>query len=44
MAAEDAKRVFEPFFRGDQACIRQIPGNGLGMSIIGAGTKVTVIL
>ncbi|MEL7623007.1 MAG: HAMP domain-containing sensor histidine kinase [Clostridiales bacterium] len=36
MAAEDAARVFEPFFRGDQACIRQIPGNGLGMSIIGA--------
>ena len=35
MSEEDAERVFEPFFRaGGDSVIRQIPGNGLGMSII----------
>ncbi|SHN72416.1 sensor histidine kinase [Desulfitobacterium chlororespirans] len=34
MSEEEAERVFEPFFRADRSCIRQIPGNGLGMSII----------
>lgn len=34
MTEEDAARAFEPFFRADPSRLQQIPGNGLGMSII----------
>ncbi|WP_349946368.1 HAMP domain-containing sensor histidine kinase [Lacrimispora sp. BS-2] len=36
MTEEDAARAFEPFFRADRSRLQQIPGNGLGMSIIQA--------
>ena len=34
MSEEEIQQVFEPFFRANRRGIRQIPGNGLGMSII----------
>lgn len=34
MSEEDTERAFEPFFRADRSCVRQTPGNGLGMPII----------
>ena len=34
MTEVDAARAFEPFFRADHSRLQQIPGNGLGMSII----------
>ncbi|GLC82292.1 sensor histidine kinase [Lacrimispora brassicae] len=34
MTEEDAARAFEPFFRAEHSRLQQIPGNGLGMSII----------
>lgn len=34
MTEEDTARIFEPFFRADSSRLRQIPGNGLGMSVI----------
>jgi signal transduction histidine kinase len=30
----DATRIFEPFYRGREAASAQIPGNGLGLSIV----------
>ncbi len=36
MTEQDAARAFEPFFRADRSRLQQIPGNGLGMSIIQA--------
>jgi signal transduction histidine kinase len=30
----DAARIFEPFYRGREAASAQIPGNGLGLSIV----------
>ncbi len=34
MTEKDTVRAFEPFFRTDHSRLQQIPGNGLGMSII----------
>jgi signal transduction histidine kinase len=31
--AEDPSRLFEPFFRGEQAARQAVPGSGLGLSI-----------
>jgi signal transduction histidine kinase len=32
--AADLAHVFEPFYRGRQAIERQVPGNGLGLSLV----------
>lgn len=32
--ASDQQRLFEPFFRGQRAVAEQIPGNGLGLSLV----------
>jgi signal transduction histidine kinase len=34
IAAADLPHIFEPFFRGSQAMERQVPGNGLGLSLV----------
>lgn len=34
IAPEDAKRIFEPFYRGRTVVDRQIHGNGLGLSLV----------
>ena len=45
MSPEDARRVFEPFFRAQR--VQERPGTGLGLSIVkrvieGSGGAVTV--
>jgi two-component system OmpR family sensor kinase len=37
--AEDAERVFEPFFRADLSRVRDTGGTGLGLSIVAAITQ-----
>ena len=32
--AADQERLFEPFFRGHRAVAAQIPGSGLGLSLV----------
>jgi signal transduction histidine kinase len=34
IAASDRDRIFEPFFRGEDAQARQIRGSGLGLSLV----------
>lgn len=34
MTEEDAEKIFEPFFRADRSCVKELPGNGLGMAIM----------
>ncbi len=34
IAAEDRKRIFEPFYRGREALARQIRGSGLGLNLV----------
>ncbi len=34
MSAEDLKRVFEPFFRGDASKVHAASGHGLGLAIV----------
>jgi signal transduction histidine kinase len=47
IAASDLAHVFEPFYRGRDAVDRQVPGNGLGLSLVkriaeAHGGRVTV--
>jgi len=34
IAADDRKRIFEPFYRGREAVARQIQGSGLGLTLV----------